>query len=123
MDNRKVIIGSYIGAAAIVWFLTRSSLTYLFLTFYQLRRLQIQWTKEVVPLVLGLTVFFVLLKHAHVNEVMEEVVSELKKVSWPNRDDVVKSTTVVLVCIVIASVILSIFDLMWGRMITFLLKG
>ena len=123
MDNRKVIIGSYLGAAMLVWFLVRSSLTYLFLTFYQLRRLQIQWAKEAVPLVLGITVFLILLKHARVNEVMEEVVSELKKVTWPSRDDVVKSTTVVIICILIASVILSVFDLMWGRMVTFLLKS
>ncbi len=122
MDNRKVILGSYLGASILAWFLTRSSFAYLYLNFYQIRRLPgINAIREGLPLLIGATVFLVLLKHAHVNVVMEEVVSELKKVTWPSRDDVVKSTTVVIICILIASFILAGFDLMWGKLITFLL--
>jgi preprotein translocase subunit SecE len=53
----------------------------------------------------------------------DEVVSELRKVTWPSRDDVVKSTTVVLVCVLIASFILAGFDLIWGKVIGFLLHS
>lgn len=118
MDNRKVILTSYLGAAAILWFLTRACLAYLHLTFYQVRRMPgILTVREVLPLVLAGTLFLILFRHRKVNEVMDEVVAELKKVTWPSRDDVVKSTTVVMICIVIASGIIATFDVIWGRLI------
>lgn len=124
MDNRKVILGSYLGTAILAWFLVRSSLAYLYLNFYQIRRLPaINVLREGLPVLIGAIIFTILLKHPRVNVVMDEVVSELKKVTWPSRDDVVKSTTVVIICILIASFILAGFDLMWGKLITFLLHA
>ena len=124
MDNRKVILGSYLGTAIGAWYLVRSSLAYLYLNFYQIRRLPgINGMREGLPVLVGFIVFFILFKHPRINVVMEEVVSELKKVTWPSRDEVVKSTTVVIICIAIASFILAGFDLMWGKLITFLLHA
>lgn len=124
MDNRKLILGSYLGAGIISWFLTRASLAYLYLQFYQVRRWPgIMALREAIPVLVGSLVFAILFKHAQVNVVMDEVVSELKKVTWPSREDVVKSTTVVLICILIASFILAGFDLMWGKVISSLLKS
>lgn len=124
MDNRKLIVAFYIASSALLWFMARSSLHFLYLTFYQVRRLPgIAVIREVVPILLGGVLFGVLLRHPVVNAYLEDVVSELKKVTWPSRDDVVKSTTVVLVCIVIASFILAGFDLIWGKVITFLLHS
>ena len=40
----------------------------------------------------------------------KESVSELKKVSWPSRDEVVSSTKVVVVSVVIFAVILGLVD-------------
>ena len=48
---------------------------------------------------------------------------ELKKVTWPTREDVIKSTWVVMICIGIASLILVGFDLLWGKIFSFLLQG
>lgn len=108
----------------IVWFLTRASIEYFYLAFYQVRRLQaIGVIREVVPVVLGAVCFIILLKHAKANLFMEEVVSELRKVTWPGREDVVKSTTVVIICILICSFILAGFDVLWGKLITLLLHS
>lgn len=124
MDNRKIILSSYLAAAMVTWFLLRSTVAYLYLTFYQVRRLPgITGLREGLPVLIGMLVFFILYKNARANTVLEEVVSELKKVTWPKREDVVKSTTVVLICIIIASFILAGFDLMWGKLTTFLLQG
>lgn len=124
MDTRKIILSSYLAAAMTTWFLVRSSVAYLYLTFYQIRRLPaIAGLREGIPVLAGALVFILLYKNPKANEVLDEVVSELRKVTWPKRDDVVKSTTVVLICIIIASFILAGFDLMWGKLITFLLKG
>lgn len=124
MDNRKLILSFYAFVAAVVWILSRAFVQYLHSTLYQIRRLPgILQVREILPGVLAIIVFFVLLRNARVNTYMEEVVAELKKVTWPNRDDVVRSTIVVLACILIASVILGVFDAMFGKVMGFLLKG
>lgn len=124
MDNRKIILSSFLATALTTWFLVRSSVAYLYLTFYQVRRLPgITGLREGLPVLAGALVFLLLYKNPKANVVLDEVVVELKKVTWPKRDDVVKSTTVVLICILIASFILAGFNLMWGKLITFLLKG
>lgn len=124
MDNRKLIVAFYILCSMVAWFLTRSGLAWLFVSFYQVRRLPgIPQAREGLPIAIGATLFIVLLRHPKVNLVLEEVVSELKKVTWPTRDDVVRSTTVVMICIIIASFILAGFDLVFGKLITLFLKA
>ena len=123
MENRKLIVSLYIAAGIIVWYLSHSSIQYLHTTFYKFSRIPgIQIGKEAIPVLLGGITAVVLFRHPVVNTVLEEVVAELKKVTWPNRDDVVKSTYVVMICILIASVFLATFDLIWGKVIGYLLS-
>jgi preprotein translocase subunit SecE len=122
MENRKIIVSIYISAGILAWFLSRASILYLTSAYYMFGRIPgIHVGSEVVPAILGLATFFILFRHPKVNEVLEEVVSELKKVTWPGREDVVRSTYVVMVCIVLASIFLAAFDLLWGKVIGVLL--
>jgi preprotein translocase subunit SecE len=124
MDNRKLILSSYLVTSAVLWFISRSFIQWLYLNFYQIRRLPgIALARETLPVLAAGALFVFFLRNAQVNTVLDEVVVELKKVTWPNRDEVVKSTTVVIICILIASFLLAGFDLMWGKVITFLLNG
>lgn len=124
MDNRKLVLISYVACAILVWFLSHSGLQFLYSKFYMVRRLPgADLWREVIPVVLGTITFFVLLRVQKFNTFMDEVVAELRKVTWPTREEVVKSTTVVLICILIASGILAVFDFVWGRVIGFLLKS
>jgi preprotein translocase SecE subunit len=43
-----------------------------------------------------------------------EVASELKKVNWPTRQETQAATVIVLVTVVIASIILGLFDGAWS---------
>ena len=45
-----------------------------------------------------------------------EVVIELSKVTWPARKETVLSAVIVTVMVGIASVILSLFDVIWGTL-------
>lgn len=124
MDNRKIIVGFQLVASAVLWFLSRALIEWSFLKFYQLRRLPgAVGLREGVPVVLGLVLFVVLYKHRRVNEILDEVVSELRKVTWPTMTEVQRSTIVVIVCIVFASGILASFDFLWGKVIGFLLHS
>lgn len=48
---------------------------------------------------------------------LREVRGELSKVTWPNREELVQSTIVVLVAVVIAGVYIALFDLIFSRLI------
>ena len=123
MDNRKIIVSSYLVASMVTWFLSRSFVLWLSTKVYEIRRLPgLKFGLEAVPAIAALLVFVVLLRHSKVNAVMDEVIVELKKVTWPSKDDVMKSTWVVLVCIVIISLVLAGFDVLWGKVIGYLLS-
>ena len=123
MENRKIIVSFYFLAGIGSWFLTRGLVHYFSTSFYQIRRLAgIGTIREVLPVAVGAIVFTVLIRHVRANAFLDEVAAELRKVTWPSHQDVVRSTTVVLVCVIIASFILAGFDLLWGKLIGYLLK-
>lgn len=124
MDSRKIIIGSYVIASMVAWFLARAAIQYVFLTFYQVRRMPgAEIVRESLPILAGLGIFGFLYLYPKVNVWMDEVVSEIKKVTWPGKEDVKRSTIVVIVCILICSVVLALFDLGWGSVIKYLLEA
>ena len=51
-----------------------------------------------------------------------EVKSEFKKVSWPTRDELFASTTVILIGVAILAVFIGICDLVFSRMINALIR-
>jgi len=46
-----------------------------------------------------------------------EVRVEMKKVTWPPRKELIKSTGVVIVAVVIAAVFIGVFDYIWNTVI------
>jgi len=47
----------------------------------------------------------------------EEVRSELKKVSWPKKDELIRSTSVVIVMILLTAVIVGVLDYIFYALI------
>ncbi|MCX6101782.1 MAG: preprotein translocase subunit SecE [Proteobacteria bacterium] len=123
MDNRKIIVSFYLVASLVTWLLSHNFVLWLSTKVYEIRRLPgLKFGLEAIPAIAALVTFVVLLRHPKTNVVLDEVVIELKKVTWPKKEDVVKSTWVVLVCIVFISLILAGFDAMWGKVISYLLS-
>ncbi len=79
--------------------------------------------REVIPVALGVLLFGILGRSKRVGTLLEEVVSELRKVTWPKREEVTRSTVVVVVCILICGSLLGVFDMVWGKLITTLLHS
>jgi preprotein translocase subunit SecE len=59
---------------------------------------------------------FMLYRHPAVNQLADEVVGELSKVTWPTRDEVWISTLVVVATSVIAAAYTGVFDAMWSAL-------
>ena len=52
---------------------------------------------------------------------IKEVRNELKRVSWPSRDDVRESTTVVIVVVLVLAVFIGLVDWALSFLVSFLL--
>ncbi|MFM7204401.1 MAG: preprotein translocase subunit SecE [Myxococcota bacterium] len=66
---------------------------------------------------------FMVLKRPTANNFTLEVVSELRQVTWPTYQDTTKKTVIVIVTVIILSVILGAFDLVWAKASKFLLNS
>ncbi|PKM87804.1 MAG: preprotein translocase subunit SecE [Firmicutes bacterium HGW-Firmicutes-12] len=51
------------------------------------------------------------------------VVSEMKRVHWPNRKEIIAYTSIVLVSVVIVGVVIWVFDSVVGFLMNFIISG
>lgn len=69
---------------------------------------------DLVSLGLAGLLFVGLKQNRKAGDFMLDVVAELGKVTWPMRKETLVSAVIVVVMVGIASVILSVFDTVWG---------
>ncbi len=53
---------------------------------------------------------------------ISEVRMELKKVSWSTRRELINSTIVVIVSVVILAIFIGVCDLIWSNLINFVIR-
>lgn len=53
---------------------------------------------------------------------LKEARSELRKVTWPNRKQLISSTIVVIITVTIVAVYLGIIDLAFSKIVTMILQ-
>ena len=80
----------------------------------------------VVKIILGISggilLFFIIKHSAKILQFLKEVRSELVKVSWPTRQEVVTSTLVILVLTAFLTVYVGIIELGLSKILTLFLK-
>ena len=54
------------------------------------------------------------LRNERLVDLANEVTAELKKVTWPTREETIAATIVVIVTVIVASMFLGVFDLLWS---------
>ena len=59
---------------------------------------------------------------ARIRKYLREVWNELKKVSWPQRKEIVASTVVVILCTFIVAFFLGIVDVVLQKLLGYLIK-
>ncbi len=67
-----------------------------------------------IALVLALGVGIAMYKNERVFALANDVTSELKKVTWPTRKETQTATIVVIVTVIIAALVLGLFDMVWA---------
>ena len=63
----------------------------------------------------GIGIFFFLLRHIPSVTFTDEVVTELRKVFWPTRDETVRATAVVVATTLFIALCLAFYDFVWAR--------
>lgn len=63
---------------------------------------------------ISIIVSYVAFRNEKVNQFSSEVVAELKKVTWPGKEETKKATIVVIITTLIIALLLGIFDGIWG---------
>ncbi len=58
---------------------------------------------------------------ARITRYIREVRAEIRKVTWPTREDVMRMTTVVVVVLIISSVFLAMVDYGFSRIMQFII--
>ena len=116
--NKKAVSLIYLACGAVSWLLFREIVS----TVWVLAKLPMPmgWIVSPVDILaaaIGISTFVVLVKSAKVNLFTNEVITELGKVTWPNKKETVLSTGVVSVLVGICAMILFGFDMLWGAVV------
>ena len=74
--------------------------------------LTLSWLLGIVAGVIG---FFALMRHPKSSGFVDETISELRKVTWPSRDETMGNTGVVVGATVFFSLLLAVYDFAWAE--------
>jgi len=118
MGNRKYIILTFLTAGFLVGFavLGLAGPLLALLEVGDPQILGLVNATALVGIVVGLATFLGLNRHRGVYVFTNEVITELRKVVWPDKEETVRSTTVVLTFTFIIAGALALYDFVWARL-------
>jgi preprotein translocase subunit SecE len=73
-----------------------------------------EFVLDAIAGVLALGIGIAMYKNERVYALANDVTTELKKVTWPTRKETQLATVVVIVTVLIASILLGVFDMLWS---------
>ena len=123
MRNQKYIVMSFLSAAALVGFTVRG-LAVPLLAQLEAGDPQIVGlvnATSLVGIIMGVLTFLILNRHPLVVKFTNEVITELRKVTWPSREETIRSTTVVIGTTLFVALMLAIYDYAWAEITSVLL--
>jgi len=123
MRNQKYIVMSFLAAGALIGF------TLLGLLVPTLARMEVGDPQifglvnatSLVALVVAVVTFVGLNRHPLVVRFSNEVITELRRVTWPEREETVRSSAVVVGTTLFVALMLAIYDYSWAEVTSLLL--
>ena len=116
-NNRRFIVMAFLSGAAVLGLTVRSAAGAFMINFGHPDAMVagIMHQSALIGLVCALVCFFVLMRHKGAVQFTDETVTELARTTWPDREETLRSTTVVLVTTTFIALSLAIFDFVWKR--------
>jgi preprotein translocase SecE subunit len=78
-------------------------------------------TSDALSLSGALLTFFALLRQPQAVRFTDEAVGELRKVTWPTRDEALSATSTVIFTALFVAALIGVYDLVWSRLAKFIL--
>jgi preprotein translocase SecE subunit len=78
-------------------------------------------SSDILALVGGALTFIILIRNVAAVRFTDEVVGELRKVTWPSRDEALNASTTVIFTALFVAFVISIYDLVWKQVADFFL--
>src|SRR3990167_8567606 len=121
-NNQKWVNLSFFAGAALLAFVTFMIANKTAAAFDSEGRVaNLETYLRIGSLVVGGLVFLILYRNQTANSFMDEVLIELGKVTWPEREETVKGTIAVLIAVTIMGFMFGLVDWIWSRVISFIM--
>jgi preprotein translocase SecE subunit len=116
ISNQRYILMGFLGTAAFLGFAIRGLVVPL------LARIEVVdpaigplLGTDVLGLTVGIVTFLGMNRHAKVYSFSDESITELRKVTWPTKEEAIRSTTVCIITTFFIAATLAFYDYVWGR--------
>ena len=121
MNNQRLVNISFVGVAVVAFLFVRQLVD----TLWGVARLAMpqDWPlapADLIAVLSAIIIFVIFKKHQKVNSFTNEVITELSKVTWPQKKETLLSAVVVSIMVAICAVILFAFDMLWGTVVKLL---
>ena len=110
LGNKRYLYFAFLAAGALAAYVVAEILTYGWEFFEQPQ----DFVVISVAALVGFGGAVVAYRNPIVNQLANEVIAELAKVTWPTRKETTAATIVVIVVSTIASIVLGIYDAFWS---------
>jgi preprotein translocase SecE subunit len=123
MSNQRYIMLVLVAAALVVGVTLRSMIMELLpvLGWPDLTFFHVITVSTASATVLAIVSFVVLLRRREAVSFIDEVITELRRVTWPGREETVNNTTVVIGVVIALSTLLAFYDFIWAKVTGLLL--
>src|SRR4051794_25045386 len=102
---------SYLALAGLVIYITFTAGQYAVGAYdLEARVRNVELVLRGVSIVLGGIVFLVLYRNEQANQFMNEVATELARVTWPTHKETSNGTIIVIVMVIVSGLVLGLFD-------------
>ncbi len=118
MDNQRYIVMTYLAAAVLAGFSVHGLMVPLLakLEVGDVQLLGFTTASTFAGIVAAIATFFILNRHPLAVSFTDETITELRKVVWPDKEETVRSSTVVVVFTLIVAGALAGYDFVWARL-------
>jgi preprotein translocase subunit SecE len=119
-SNRRWVAMSFLAFGALLWVLT-TKLIATMMVWFGIEEFDFHLVGErftlttLVGLLIGGFAALYGYRHPTLSTLMNEVVVELKKVTWPTGKETRSATVVVIITVFIMALFLGVFDLFWSK--------
>ena len=121
-ENLKIVTVSFIALSFLTAFVVKVLFESLSVAFgFFANFYSVDLFRHGVPLFCGVLVFLFFQIYKPYQKLADEVVTEVKKVVWPNKKELYSMTVLVCIILIVSGVVLGIFDLIAGTSVEFLI--